>query len=108
VIDWLAACRARDLDRLMTFYDAKATLDCACTGEKLCNNPSELRNYWRKRLADPSPATFTLQDIWPSGDATVLDYISHNRQFVRSFFYFGDNGLVTHTRCGPVELAKAS
>jgi hypothetical protein len=106
-IDWLSACRARDLDRLMTFYAANATLDCACTGENICNGASDLRTYWRKRLADPSPATFTLQDIWPSGDATVLDYVSHNGQLVRSFFHFGDDGLVIHTRCGPVELAKA-
>jgi hypothetical protein len=106
-IDWLSACRARDLDRLMTFYAANATLDCACTGENICNSASDLRTYWRKRLADPSPATFTLQDIWPSGDATVLDYVSHNGQLVRSFFHFGDDGLVIHTRCGPVELAKA-
>jgi hypothetical protein len=106
-IDWLSACRARDLDRLMTFYAANATLDCACTGENICNGAGDLRTYWRKRLADPSPATFTLQDIWPSGDATVLDYVSHNGQLVRSFFHFGDEGLVIHTRCGPVELAKA-
>ena len=107
-IDWLRHCRNRDVDGLMTFYDAKATLDCACTGQKLCNGKDELRAYWEKRLADPSPTTFTLQDVWPSSDAIVLDYISHSGQLVRSFFHFGDNGLIVHTKCGPIELAKAS
>ena len=60
VIEWLSVCRTRDLDRLMTFYDAKATLDCACTGQKLCNGKDELRTYWQKRLADPAPTTFTM------------------------------------------------
>jgi len=106
VIEWLSVCRTRDLDRLMTFYDAKATLDCACTGQKLCNGKDELRTYWQKRLADPAPTTFTLHDVWPSSDATVLDYISH--KMVRSFFQFADNGLIVRTKCGPIELAKAS
>jgi len=108
VIDWLRHCRNRDLDGLMAFYDAKATLDCACSGQRLCNGKDELKAYWEKRLADPAPTTFTLHDVWPSSDATVLDYISHNGQLVRSFFHFGDNGLIVHTKCGPIELAKAS
>jgi hypothetical protein len=108
VIDWLSACRSRDLDRLIAFYDVNATLDCACTGTKICNGHGELRAYWEKRLADLSPLTFTLQDVWPSGDSTVLDYISHSGQLVRAFFYFGNNGLIAHSKCGPVELAKAS
>ena len=108
VIVWLRHCRDRDVDGLMTFYDTQATFDCACTGQKLCNGKDELKAYWEKRLADPAPTTFTLQDVWPSSDATVLDYISHNGQLVRSFFHFGDNGLIVHTKCGPIELAKAS
>jgi hypothetical protein len=107
VVEWLATCRARDLDRLLTFYDPAATLDCACTGQKLCAGIGELRDYWQKRLADPSPSIFMLQDVWPAAEAAVLDYISHDGRLVRSFFYFADNGLVKHTRCGPIELAKA-
>ena len=56
VIHWLRHCRKRDIDGLMTFYDAKATLDCACTGQKLCNGKDELRAYWEKWLSDPSCA----------------------------------------------------
>ena len=108
VVAWLATCRARDLDRLITFYDPAATLDCACTGQKLCAGTDELRTYWQKRLADPSPSIFVLHDVWPATEAAALDYISHNGKLVRSFFYFADNGLVKHTSCGPVELAKAS
>ena len=108
VIEWLSVCRTRNLDRLMTLYDAAAVLDCACTGQKLCSGKNELQAYWQKRLADPAPTTFTLQDVWPSSDATVLDYISHNGQLVRSFFQFADSGLIVHTKCGPIELAKAS
>src|SRR5262249_55915715 len=92
VVEWPSACRARALDRLMTFYDATAKLDCACTGEKLCNGKNELRVYWQKRLADPSPSIFALQDVWPETDAAVLDYVSHSGQVIRSFFYFSDNG----------------
>ena len=59
VVDWLRYCQNRDVYGLMSFYDEKATLDCACTGQKLCNGKDELRTYWQKRLADPAPTTFT-------------------------------------------------
>jgi hypothetical protein len=91
----------------MTFYHPAATLDCACTGQKICTGTEELRAYWQKRLADPSPTIFKLQDVWPIADAAVLDYTSHNGQLVRAFFYFAENGLVKHAQCGPIELAKA-
>jgi hypothetical protein len=107
VVEWLSVCRTRDLDRLMTFYDSSAKHDCACTNEKLCNGKNEVRDYWRKHLADPAPSMFLLQDVWPRGDATALDYVSHKGQVIRSFFYFGENGLITQTRCGPIDLAKA-
>ncbi len=108
VVEWLSVCRDRDLDRLMTFYDTAAKHDCACTGQKLCNGKDELRNYWRKRLADLAPSIFALRDVWPTTDSAVLDYVSHEGKIVRSFFYFADNGLIKLTRCGPIELARAS
>jgi hypothetical protein len=102
VLEWLGTCRVRDLNRLITFYDATATLDCACTGRELCSGTAELKSYWLQRFSDPSPSIFVFRDIWPTEDATVLDYTSHNGQPVRSFFYFSDSGRVRHTRCGPI------
>jgi len=106
-VDWLAACRARDIGRLIAFYDPAATLECACTGNAMCSGADELRAYWLKRFADPSPSIFALQDISKTPEGTVLDYLSHGGKLVRSYFYFAENGLVRRSRCGPVDLAKA-
>jgi hypothetical protein len=106
-VDWLAACSARDIDRLIAFYSPAATLECACTGNAMCTGTDELRAYWLKRLADPSPSLFALRDVSQTPEGTVLDYLSHGGQLVRSRFYFTESGLIHRSKCGPVELAKA-
>jgi ketosteroid isomerase-like protein len=48
VVDWLDACRSRELDALLNLYDERATLECDCERVSLTG---------RKWIASSSSAT---------------------------------------------------
>jgi len=50
VVDWLDACRNRDLATLLDLYADDATLECCCGGVKVSEGRAELESYWRPRL----------------------------------------------------------
>jgi ketosteroid isomerase-like protein len=76
VIDWLDACRNRDLSALLDLYAADATLECGCGEAKVSEGRAELESYWRPRLDTTAPAAFELEEILPTAEGVVLDYLS--------------------------------
>jgi hypothetical protein len=102
VVDWLDACRARDLDTLLDLYAEEARLECACDGAQVVRGRAELDSYWRPRLDSPAPVPFDLDAIAPVADGVVLDYRSHENKPVRIHFSFDQFGKIVQTRCGPV------
>ena len=50
VVDWLDACRNRDLAALLDLYADDATLECRCGEAKVSEGRAELESYWRPRL----------------------------------------------------------
>jgi SnoaL-like domain len=100
VVDWLDACRSKNLDALLDFYAGNASLECACEGADISGR-SALAAYWRPKLSDASPDAFGLEEITPHGEGVALDYLSFEGKPVRITFAFDAQGKISHSRCEP-------
>jgi hypothetical protein len=98
-IDWLDACRWRDLDRLLDLYDERATLECDCEGVMLTGHQS-LSAYWKPKLGSKLPTAFALSDVTPTGDGVQVDFQNCEGKPVRIQFRFTSSGKIAHTSCG--------
>lgn len=101
VVDWLDACRTRDLNMLLDLYAEEARLECKCDGTKIHSGRTELDSYWRPRLDGPAAVAFDLDAIAPVADGVMLDYRSHEGKPVRIHFSFDRAGKIVQTRCEP-------
>ena len=101
VVDWLDACRNRDLAALLDLYADDATLECRCDGVKVSEGRAELESYWRPRLDVRAPTAFGLEEISPTADGVVLDYLSHEGKPVRMAFTFSPDAKIQRTACAP-------
>jgi len=104
VVDWLDACRNRDLTALLDLYADDATLECRCGGVKVSEGRAELESYWRPRLDALAPTAFELEEISPTAEGVVLDYLSHEGKSVRIAFSFSD-AKIQRTACAPAGQA---
>ncbi|NOJ48944.1 nuclear transport factor 2 family protein [Bradyrhizobium sp. WSM 1744] len=102
VVDWLDACRNRDLATLLDLYADNATLECRCGEPKISEGRAGLESYWRQRLDAPAPTAFGLEEIMPTTEGVVLDYLSHEGKPVRIAFSFTRAGKIQATQCLPV------
>ncbi|XIA65318.1 YybH family protein [Bradyrhizobium sp. TZ2] len=105
VVDWLDACRNRDLAALLGLYADDATFECACGEVKLREGRPELESYWRPRLDALAPTAFGLEEITPTTEGVVLDYLSYEGKPVRIAFTFTSDGKIRQTACAPVSAA---
>jgi ketosteroid isomerase-like protein len=105
VVDWLDACRNRDLAAVLDLYADDATLECQCGGAKVSEGRAGLESYWRPRLDVLAPNAFGLQEIAPTAKGVVLDYLSHDGEPVRMAFTFSRDAKIQRTACLPVEQA---
>ena len=102
VVDWLDACRNRDLAALLGLYADDATFECGCGEVGLHEGRAELEAYWRPRLDALAPTAFGLEEITPTAEGVVLDYLSFDGKPVRICFSFDDAGKIRQSRCIPV------
>jgi hypothetical protein len=107
VVDWLDACRSRRISALLDLYDDAATLECACDGVKSLTGRAALEAYWRPKLTDPSPGSFSMDDVSADSEGVILDYQSYEGKPVRIHFRFNDSGKILHTRCRPLGRCAA-
>ena len=105
VVDWLDACRKRDLAALLELYADDATFECGCDEIGLREGRAELEAYWRPRLDAIVPTAFGLEEITPAADGVVLDYLSYEGKPVRIAFTFTPNGKILQTACAPASHA---
>jgi len=101
VVDWLDACRKRDLAALLDLYADDARLECQCGGGKVSEGRAELESYWRPRLGALAPNAFGLEEIEPTPEGVRLDYASHEGLSVRMVFSFTGDGKILRTHCAP-------
>lgn len=100
VVDWLDACRSKNLDALLGFYADNAMLECVCEGAGISGR-SGLAAYWSPKLSGASPDAFTLEEIAPHGEGVTLDYLGYDGKPVRIVFAFDAQGRISHSRCKP-------
>lgn len=101
VVDWLDACRTRDVEALLQLYTEDASLECQCNGTSLYAGRTALEAYWRSRLAAFSPTAFGLEEITPTSEGVALDYLNDEGKPVRIFFIFAADGKILQTHCAP-------
>jgi hypothetical protein len=105
VVDWLDACRNRNLTTLLDLYADDATLECRCGGVKVSKGRAALETYWRPRIEVLAPTAFELEEITPTTEGVVLDYLSHEGKPVRIAFAFSHAAKIQRTACGPAGQA---
>jgi ketosteroid isomerase-like protein len=105
VVDWLDACRKRDLAALLDLYADDARLECRCGGGKVSEGRAELESYWRPRLDALAATAFGLEEIMPTAEGVVLDYLSHEGEPVRTAFTFSRDAKILRTACAPTGQA---
>ena len=66
---------------------------------------AELESYWRPRLGALAPTAFGLEEITPTAEGVVLDYLSHEGKPVRIAFTFSPDGKIQQTACAPASGA---
>ena len=107
VVDWLDACRRQELGALLDLYAADASLECGCDGGNSYSGRAALEAYWRPRLEAFSPDAFGLDEIAPSADGVVLDYLNSEGKPIRMVFTFDAAGKILQTHCKPFAPASA-
>ena len=101
VVDWLDACRNRDLAVLLDLYADGAKLECQCGEVRVSEGRDELESYWRPRLNGLAPTAYGLEEITPTAEGVVLDYLSHEGKPVRILFTFSRDARILRTACAP-------
>jgi ketosteroid isomerase-like protein len=101
VVDWLDACRNRDLAGLLDLYAEDATLECQCSGVRVSEGRAQLESYWQPRLNALAPTAFDLEEITPTADGVVLDYLDHEGEPLRIVFTFSRDAKILRTACAP-------
>jgi SnoaL-like domain len=101
-IDWLDACRQRNIEALLDLYSLDASLACECDESTMHRGRAALQAYWQPRLDAFSTGAFGLEEIVPAADGVVLDYLNGDGKPVRIHFTFDAAGKILQTRCGPL------
>ena len=72
---------------------------------KVSEGRAELESYWRLRLDALAPTAFGLEEIAPTAEGVVLDYLSHEGKLVRIAFTFSRDAKIQRTACAPAGQA---
>jgi hypothetical protein len=62
---------------------------------------AQLESYWQPRLNALAPTAFGLEDITPTADGVVLDYLDHEGEPLRIVFTFSRDAKILRTACAP-------
>ena len=103
VIDWVDACKQKELGTLLALYSRDATVEC-CQGGSF-HGRAEMEGYCRPRLARAAVGAFEIDALFPEPDGVSLDYRGYDGQPVRTHFRFDDTGKIRLTACSPIRQA---
>ena len=102
VVDWLDACRTRDLDALLDLYAADASMECKCDSVTfIAAGPNWMPTGgpgWTARSRSPLAS----KKSRPRSTASCSTIAVMKGKPVRIHFSFDKFGKIVQTRCGPV------
>jgi hypothetical protein len=81
VVDWIDACRERNLPALLDLYDDSAIVDC-CEGGRF-RGRTEVEQYWQPKLFSSVPGAFEIDVLMPEVEGVLLDYRSYDGRAVQ-------------------------
>jgi len=97
VVDFLDACRQRDLQALLDLHAADARLECVNTD--VHQGRSALEAYWRPLLEQLEPGAYKLQEIAPVAEGVAVDCLDSEGKPIRVLFSFTDDGKIARMWC---------
>jgi ketosteroid isomerase-like protein len=100
VIDWLDACRNKDINQLMSLYAPSAALHCDCTARSY-KGRGAIETYWQPRITASVASAFQIHALDDEGDAISLAYTSFEGKLVSMRFWFNQEGQINHSLCAP-------
>jgi hypothetical protein len=103
VVDWLDACRQRQLPALLDLYDDEAIIDC-CQGGTF-HGRLAVERYWAPKLATAVTGSFEIDALFPEAGGVCLDYRDSDGTPARTHFAFTEGGKIHHTACEPIRQA---
>lgn len=103
VVEWVDACKRRDLKSLLDLYDDTAVVEC-CEGGSF-EGRAEMARYWRPRLARAGTKAFEIDALFPEQDGVSLDYRGYDGKPMRTIFRFNNVGKIQMTACDPIRAA---
>jgi hypothetical protein len=96
-IDWLDAYREGSCS-IVDLYASDAAVECCCGGMKVIYGRGAITEYWIQRFAE-KPAG-ELQGLQMYGEAVVIAYGAGDG-LVQATLYFGRDGKIARSVCGP-------
>ncbi len=103
VVDWIDACRTRDLEGLLDLYDDNAVVEC-CEGGSF-EGRSGMAQDWLPRLERASSDAFEIYALFLEHGGVSLDYRGYDGKPMRTLFRFNDAGKIQVTACDPIRAA---
>jgi alkylation response protein AidB-like acyl-CoA dehydrogenase len=103
-IDWLDAYREGSRS-IVDLYASDAAVECCCGGMKVIYGRGAITEYWVQRFAE-LPAG-ELQELQMYGEQVMISYRASDG-LVQATLYFGCDGKIARSVCGPVEEVVAA
>ena len=79
--------------------------NAAAAGARSAKAAPNSKSYWRPRLGALAPTAFELEEITPTAEGVVLDYLSHEGKPVCIAFTFSRDARIQRTACAPAGQA---
>ena len=100
-MDWLEACKRKQVPALTELYAENAVLECECETAGNLVGRDKISEYWREKFTVPPPRPFKLEQIWPEAAGIALVYRYMDQPLVRVSFQFDPAGKIKRSRCRP-------
>jgi hypothetical protein len=100
-MDWLEACKRRQVGALAQLYADTAVFECECECRGNFVGRARILEYWQPRFAAPPPRPFKLEQIWPEATGVALVYRYQDEPLVRVSFQFDPAGKIERSHCMP-------
>jgi hypothetical protein len=100
-MDWLEACKQKQIQALAELYAETAVLECECDCTGNFSGRTRIVEYWQRKFSLPPPRPFKLEQIWPEAAGIAVVYRYSNQPPVRISFQFDATGRIVRSRCRP-------